>query len=188
MKIKKLTEDAIIPERAHPTDAGVDVFAIEDAEIIAGEDYLFKLGWSCAIPEGWALIVKEKSGRAVKDKLDVGACLIDSSYRGEVHVHLFNNAPQDYNIIEVDSTNKALLPSFQKKSSVKIKKGEKIAQMIMVPIWTGQPEEVEDLDETDRGTGGFGSSGLNSQFGEDWLQKEREHLEKKLDNPPWNPS
>ena len=139
MKIKKLTEDAIIPTRAYSSDAGLDVYSTEDVKISEGEDHLFRLGWSCAIPEGWVLIVKEKSGRAVKDKLDVGACVIDSGYRGEVHVHLFNNA--------------LITP-------VHIKKGEKIAQMILVPCWTGQPEEVETLDDTPRGSGGFGSTGI----------------------------
>lgn len=138
MKIKKLTGDAIIPTRAHSSDAGLDVYSTEDITIMSKSDYLFKLGWACEIPNGWALIVKEKSGRAVKDKLDVGACVIDSGYRGEVHVHLFNNASWH----------------------VKIKKGEKIAQMLLVPCWTGQPEEVETLDDTSRGSGGFGSTGI----------------------------
>jgi len=141
MKIKKLHNDAIIPDRANPGDAGMDVYALEDAVIKAGEDYVFPLGWSCAIPDGWALIMKEKSGRAVKDKLDVGACVIDSGYRGEVHCHLFNNS---------------------RKINVPIKKGEKIAQVILVPIWNGTPEIVDELDETQRGSGAFGSSGLVS--------------------------
>lgn len=77
IKIKKLDPRAVIPTRAHKTDAGLDVYSVEDAVIEANGDYLFGLGWSCAVPEGFALIVKEKSGRAVKDKLHVGACVID---------------------------------------------------------------------------------------------------------------
>ena len=146
MKVKKVHPDAIIPERAHDTDAGMDIFAIEDAIIHPQEDHLFALGWACAIPKGYALIVKEKSGRAVKDKLDVGACVIDSSYRGEVHCHLFNNHP----VTNIDLGY----------GNVHIKKGEKIAQLVMVQVWDGKPEEVEELDETKRGEGAFGSSGL----------------------------
>lgn len=137
-KIKRIHPDAIIPTRAHSTDAGMDVYAIEDAVICPSDDYLFKLGWQCAIHPGSAMIVKEKSGRAVNNKLDVGACVIDAGYRGEVHVHLFNNSSKH----------------------VYIKKGEKIAQIIIVPVWTGSAVEVEELDDTSRGEGGFGSSGL----------------------------
>ena len=71
-------------------------------------------------------------------KLDKGAEVIDSTYRGEIHVHLFNH-----------SDNPVFIP-----------KGEKIAQFILMPIWNGEPEEVQSLVETDRGTGGFGSTGV----------------------------
>lgn len=138
IKIKKLDPRAVIPTRAHKTDAGLDVYSVEDAVIEANGDYLFGLGWSCAVPEGFALIVKEKSGRAVKDKLHVGGCVIDSGYRGEVHVHLFNAGQKD----------------------VIIRRGEKIAQILMIPVWSGIPEVVDSLDETSRGDGGFGSTGL----------------------------
>jgi len=138
MKIKKLNGRAKLPTRAHSTDAGMDVYSMNNVVIAPEGDYLFPLGWACEIPRNWALIVKEKSGRAVKDKLDVGACVIDSGYRGEVHVHLFNNS----------------------KIPVEIKEGEKIAQMLLVPCWCGTPEEVDELDNTPRGSGGFGSTGL----------------------------
>lgn len=138
LRIKRIHPDAIIPTRAHSGDAGMDVYALEDVTILRDSDHLFKLGWQCAIRPGVAMIVKEKSGRAVKDKLDVGACVIDSGYRGEVHVHLFNNGSCDVNI----------------------KKGEKIAQVILVEVWDGDPIEVTELEDTSRGDGGFGSSGL----------------------------
>jgi len=149
MEIKKLKDDVITPDRAHSDDAGMDVYSMEDATIKAGEDYVFPLGWACAIPEGWALIMKEKSGRAVKDKLDVGACVIDSGYRGEVHCHLFNNHPLMF-----------MGGSMSTFGDVHIKKGEKIAQVILVPIWTGTPDIVDELNETERGDGRMGSSGL----------------------------
>ena len=83
-------------------------------------------------------MVFNKSGRATKLKLDKGAEVIDSTYRGEIHVHLFNHSDK---------------PVF-------IPKREKIAQLILMPIWDGNPEEANELSSTSRGSGGFGSTGL----------------------------
>ena len=138
LEFKKLHPDAIVPQRAHDSDAGMDVYTIEDIRIPARGDVLTGLGLACKFPKGHALLVYNKSGRATKLKLDKGAEVIDAGYRGEIHVHLFNHS--DNNVV--------------------IRKGEKIAQMILVPIWSGQPVEVDELDETERGDGGFGSSGV----------------------------
>lgn len=138
LEFKKLHPDAIIPQRAHDSDAGMDVYCIEDIRIPARGDVLTGLGLACKFPKGHALLVFNKSGRSTKLKLDKGAEVIDAGYRGEIHVHLFNHS--DLNIV--------------------IQKGEKIAQLILVPIWAGQPVEVDELDETERGDGGFGSSGV----------------------------
>ena len=83
-------------------------------------------------------MVCNKSGRATKLKLDKGAEVIDSGYRGEIHVHLFNHSDKE----------------------VVIPKGEKIAQLILMKIWTGQAMEVDELEKSRRGEGGFGSSGV----------------------------
>ena len=139
LEFKKLHPDAVVPQRAHGDDAGMDVYTIEDIRIPARGDMITGLGLACKFPKGHALLVYNKSGRATKLKLDKGAEVIDAGYRGEIHVHLFNHS--DMNVV--------------------IRKGEKIAQLILVPIWAGQPVEVEELDETERGDGGFGSSGLN---------------------------
>tara|TARA_B100001939_G_scaffold341126_1_gene350300 strand:+ start:430 stop:852 length:423 start_codon:yes stop_codon:yes gene_type:complete len=138
LEFKKLHPDAIVPQRAHDSDAGMDVYTIEDIRIPARSDVLTGLGLACKFPKGHALLVYNKSGRATKLKLDKGAEVIDAGYRGEIHVHLFNHS--DNNVV--------------------IRKGEKLAQMILVPIWSGQPVEVDELDETERGDGGFGSSGV----------------------------
>tara|TARA_R100001440_G_scaffold74087_1_gene99239 strand:- start:44 stop:466 length:423 start_codon:yes stop_codon:yes gene_type:complete len=138
LEFKKLHPDAIVPQRAHGDDAGMDVYTIEDIRIPARGDMITGLGLACKFPKGHALLVYNKSGRSTKLKLDKGAEVIDAGYRGEIHVHLFNHS--DINVI--------------------IKKGEKIAQLILVPIWAGQPVEVEELDSTERGDGGFGSSGV----------------------------
>jgi len=138
LEFKKLHPDAVIPQRAHGDDAGMDVYCTEDLRIPSRGDIITGLGLACKFPKGYALLVYNKSGRATKLKLDKGAEVIDSGYRGEIHVHLFNHS--DLNVI--------------------ISKGEKIAQLILVPIWAGQPIEVDELDDTERGDGGFGSSGL----------------------------
>tara|TARA_R100000008_G_C3585985_1_gene172328 strand:+ start:3428 stop:3850 length:423 start_codon:yes stop_codon:yes gene_type:complete len=138
LEFKKLHPDAIIPTRAHNSDAGMDVYSVEDIRIPARGDILTGLGLASKFPNGHALLVYNKSGRATKLKLDKGAEVIDAGYRGEIHVHLFNHS--DVNVV--------------------IKKGEKIAQLILVPIWAGQPIEVDELDDTERGDGGFGSSGI----------------------------
>ncbi len=138
MKVKKIHDNAIIPQRGHTTDAGLDVFAIENGCVNPGKDGLVRTGISMAIPDGWVAIVKEKSGRATKNKITIGACVIDSDYRGELLIHLFNNDPDlpfTYGI------------------------GEKIAQLVIFPCWCGVPEEVDELNDTERGDGRMGSTG-----------------------------
>ena len=135
---KKLHEDAAIPQRAHPGDAGMDVYSIEDIKIKPRSDVMTGLGLACEFSSDYVLLVFNKSGRATKLKLDKGAEVIDSSYRGEIHIHMFNHSDE----------------------WVFIPKGEKIAQLILMPIWNGNPEEVDELSNTSRGSGGFGSTGL----------------------------
>ena len=138
LKILLIDENAKMPTRAHDGDAGCDVYSPIDISIEARQDILIPLGWKCSFPKGHVMIIKEKSGVATKLKLDVGACVVDSSYRGIVHVHLFNNSNE----------------------LVTISKGQKIAQFILIECWDGQPEDVKELDEdTSRGEGGFGSTG-----------------------------
>ena len=138
MNVKKLHPNAQLPHRAHDTDAGLDLFTIENGCVHVCQDAIVRTGISIAIPDGWVAIVKEKSGRATKDKITIGACVIDSGYRGELLVHVFNN----------DS-----------KTPFTYSTGEKIAQLVVVPCWTGQPEWVNELEETERGEGRMGSTG-----------------------------
>ena len=138
LKFKRLHPDARIPVRAHEGDAGMDVYTTERVVIGKRSDAKTGLGLACEFPSTHALLVFNKSGRATKMKLDKGAEVIDSGYRGEIHVHLFNHS--DIEVI--------------------IPKGEKIAQLILMPIWSGQPLEVQELDESIRGSGGFGSTGV----------------------------
>jgi len=138
MLVKRLHPNAMLPQRAHDTDAGLDVFALDGAMIKSHSDELLRTGFAMSLPKGWCAIVKEKSGRATKQKLTIGACVIDCDYRGEVLIHLFNNGDKH----------------------VVIGAGEKITQLLIVPVWSGNPFEVDELDETERGEGRMGSTGL----------------------------
>lgn len=136
--------DVKSPVRGHPTDAGIDFFVPEDFEkkrLIPGEDVLIPSGIKVIVPEGYAMIFKEKSGVAVKKKLTVGACVVDSDYRGEVHLHMFNNGTEEQFISP----------------------GDKIVQGVVVPVWLCVPKEISSTKyneyETERGEGGFGSTG-----------------------------
>jgi len=139
VKVKKLQEDAVIPEFAHSGDAGMDLFSVEAVFLEPGQRQAIKTGIAFDIPQGYVGLVWDKSGRAVKEGLTVLAGVIDSSYRGEVQVVLLNTSDK----------------------SVEVEKGQKIAQMLIQAVEAPEVEEVEELDDTSRGEGGFGSTGLN---------------------------
>jgi len=137
--------DVKSPLRAHATDAGIDFFIPNDSEsynIKPGESVLIPSGIKVHFDHGWALVANNKSGIASKKQLLVGAQVIDSSYQGEVHINLHNVG----------------------NNEVVISPGDKIVQFIMYNIGLPTPEEVslEDLynDISDRGEGGFGSTGV----------------------------
>lgn len=138
------TKEVKSPVRAHPTDAGIDFFVPDDfgiKTVHSGEDILIDSGIKVIVPEGYALIFKEKSGVATKKKFTLGAAVVDSDYRGTVHFHLFNSGSK---------------PQY-------VSAGDKIVQGVVVPVSLCETEEVSneeyDMNETDRGEGGFGSSG-----------------------------
>lgn len=139
------TKEVKNPVRANRTDAGIDFFIPEDFEttiLKPNEDILIDSGIKVVVPEGYALIFKEKSGVATKRKLTIGAAVIDSDYRGVVHFHLFNNG---------------LEPQL-------LSAGDKITQGLIVPISLCETQEISEeeyskYENTARGTGGFGSTG-----------------------------
>jgi len=137
--IEKIELDAKLPNLAYVGDAGIDLFSVEDIEIPAMENRAVRTGIKIAIPEGYAGFVWDKSGLALNKQLKTMAGVIDSGYRGEVKVVLFNLGKENY----------------------KVEKGSKIAQLVIMPIINYELEEVKKLDETERGSKGFGSSGLN---------------------------
>lgn len=135
---ERLIDSAIIPQRANENDSGMDFFSPVDFEIAPKSDFLLPLGLKVKLPVGMDLVFENKSGRATKNKLIRGACVVDEGYRGEIHAHFFNLG----------------------RKKVFIKAGEKIIQGIIRKVEF--PEIVEGIitDVTSRGKGGFGSTGL----------------------------
>ena len=139
MKIKKLDEKAVIPKRGSASAAGYDIYSIEDTILKAGETALIRTGLAMEIPENYFGGVFARSGLAVKEGIRPANCVavIDADYRGELKVPLHNDSKEDRNITE----------------------GERIAQLVILPFLPVEFEETDTLSETDRGEGGFGSTG-----------------------------
>ena len=137
VKVKKLNADAIVPKYAHEGDAGLDFFCVEDVELKPGEKHLFKTGISMELPPGFVSLVWDKSGLGVVKGLKVLGGVLDAHYRGEYKIGLLNTS----------------------KETVHFKKGDKIAQVLIQPVVSAEIEEVDELSDTKRGEGGFGSTG-----------------------------
>ena len=135
MKIM-LDEGAKMPTRAHPWDAGLDLYSMEDGFICCCNSRTFDTGVHVEIPEGCVGLVKSKSGLMCNHSI-VTDGTIDSHYTGPIKVCLFNNG----------------------SSSYEVKAGDKIAQLVIVPCLLPELELVDSLEETDRGDNGFGSTG-----------------------------
>lgn len=137
MTIKiKLDDGAKMPTRAHETDAGLDLYARNKIYIFPHSSCVFDTGVHIAIPEGYVGFLKSKSGLNVKYGL-TSEGVIDAGYTGSICVKLYNNSGDPYMVYE----------------------GDKISQLVILPIITPDLELVESLDDTDRGENGFGSSG-----------------------------
>ena len=135
MKIK-LDPGAYMPERAHNADAGYDLRSPITDRLYAGQAIVIDTGVHVAIPEGYAGFLKSKSGLNVRHDI-VGEGVIDSGYTGSIRVKLYNHGAESY----------------------MIEKGDKISQLVLLPIYTPDLEQVAALEETERGSGGFGSTG-----------------------------
>ena len=133
----KLTEGAKAPTRAHATDAGLDLYAMHSGIVHAGRTATFNTGVSVELPAGTAGVLLPRSGLMTKkDILTFG--VIDESYRGEILVHMFNEGPDDYFV----------------------QAGDKISQMLIVPVRYEAVEVSETLSDGERGEAGFGSTGV----------------------------
>lgn len=134
---KKLTEDAVIPTRGSEQAAGLDLTSVEDKIIYGGTREIIATGLSCALPISTYLRIAPRSGLAAKHGIDVLAGVVDSDYRGEIKVILQNLDTEPFHV----------------------KKGDRIAQGIIEIFVHAEIEDVDDLMDTDRGDGGFGSTG-----------------------------
>ncbi len=142
LKIKKLCEKAIIPQRATTGSAGLDLSACIDEDIVisAGEIKLIPTGLSGAPDtENVALMIYPRSGLASKNGISLANCVgvVDSDYRGEIKVALINHSSESFTVTD----------------------GMRIAQLVVTPIVLPEIIETDSLDETDRSSGGFGSTG-----------------------------
>ena len=146
MKISKI-RNVKTPTRGTPGSAGIDFFVPDDyphklCEIKPLERFFIPSGIKANVPEGFALIAMNKSGVALKKGLTVGACVVDSDYQGEIHLHLINTSDKP----------------------VRIQPGDKLTQFLLIPV-EHCPVTVVDVDDlyedvTTRGAGGFGSTGV----------------------------
>ena len=155
---KKLHEDAKIPHKAHPGDAGMDICAIEDVTLNVFEPKIVKTGLAVDIPDGFEIQVRPRSGLAAKGVTVWNSPgTIDSGYKGEIGVILVFTAPPEDNNTEPDDPVDHGITIFHKFN---IKKGDRIAQLVLAPVIECVTCEVSDVGDSDRGTGGFGSTGV----------------------------
>ena len=168
LKVKRLDKGMPMPVYAKSGDAGFDLRATEDVTIRPGETVMVGTGLAFEIPEGYNGEVRARSGMASKRMLapinEPGT--VDAGYRGEVLVPLHNFAPSSVERFDgpytlPNSSETYLIRAVPNYTAVQhVKRGERIAQMVIAPVETCEFVEVDELSETDRGTGGFGSTGL----------------------------
>lgn len=140
VKIKKLRDEAVIPSYAHDGDSCVDLYSIDEAVLNPFSRKLISTGLSMAIPKGYEGLIRPRSGNALKRGVTVlnTPGTIDSNYRGEIGVILYNSTPDQ----------------------IYIHVGDRIAQMAFKEVSKVEFDIRNELDETDRGDGGFGSTGM----------------------------
>ncbi|MQL82754.1 hypothetical protein Taro_015254 [Colocasia esculenta] len=138
LRVKRLSENAVLPSRGSLLSAGYDLSSAIETTVPARAKALVPTDLSISIPPGTYARIAPRSGLAWKHSIDVGAGVIDADYRGPVGVVLFNHSDVDF----------------------EVRPGDRIAQLIIERIMTPEVAEVEDLDATARGAGGFGSTGV----------------------------
>jgi dUTP pyrophosphatase len=140
LRVRRLDEQALLPSRAYPGDAGLDLYAVEEAVLAPGERASIGTGVAVEIPDGQAGLVLPRSGLAARHGITLvnAPGLIDSGYRGEIRVLLLNTDSEE---------------------AFTVARGERIAQLVLVRVQTPDVVEVDELALSERGAGGFGSSG-----------------------------
>ena len=140
LKIQKVNEDAILPSYAKIGDAGLDLFSTDNVILAPGERALIHTGIKIELPENTEAQIRPRSGLALKHGISLvnSPGTIDQGYRGEIGVIVINHGREPFEVL----------------------KNMKIAQMVIKPVWTVQIEEVNSLTTSERGEGGFGSTGF----------------------------
>lgn len=136
LKVKKLLPHARLPSKAYSGDLGFDLYAAEDCQVPAAGQIAVSTGIAVDMPEGWGGMLKDRSSMALK-RIYLSAGVIDNGYRGEIKAVLRNESSEPYII----------------------KAGDKVAQMVPLPVTDWDVQAVSELEETHRNSGGFGSSG-----------------------------
>ena len=142
LRVRRLDGRVELPAYAYAGDAGLDLRSAEDVTLEPGERRLVSTGLAVAIPDGYAGFVMPRSGLALREGLSMANTpgLIDAHYRGELKICAINLDPS---------------------RPIRIERGERVAQLVIIKVPRVELVEVASLDETDRGTGGFGSSGVD---------------------------
>lgn len=140
IRVKKLHPAAIIPRYQTPGAACFDLHALEGAYVCALENWTFRTGLAFEVPPGHVMLVFSRSGHGFKHGIRLANCVgvVDSDYRGEVFVKLTND---------------------EDRGNYEVQKGERIAQAMVIPVHQWQLVEADELSDTQRGTGGLGSTG-----------------------------
>jgi len=143
VRFKRMHPQAILPAYAHPGDAGMDLCACEERVLAPGRTALVRTGLVMELPDGFEAQVRPRSGLALRHGLTLlnTPGTIDAGYRGEIGVILINHGAEPFQVAP----------------------GMRIAQMVIAPVLRAHIEEAETLNETPRGTGGFGSTGTHTQ-------------------------
>ena len=140
LKIKRLSPDAVIPQYAHPDDSGLDLCSVEDLVLEPGDWATIRIGFAIELPPGTEAQVRPRSGLAARNAITIlnTPGTIDEGYRGEVCIIAINLGKEPF----------------------EVKKGMRIAQMVICPVIRVQIEEIDILSDTARNVGGFGSTGV----------------------------
>lgn len=138
VKVKKLKENAIVPKYAREGDAAMDLYSCEDYVVPPKKRQLVSTGISMELPEGYWSNIRGRSGLALKKGISILGGVIEHGYRGEYGVIVYNTGEEDF----------------------VISAGDRVAQLVIAPVATAVVEVVEELSETTRGDGAFGSTGL----------------------------
>lgn len=158
--IKKVHPDAVIPTYATEGSAGFDLTAVEECAINEGEITLIPTGLCFEIPLGYELQIRPRSGKSLNSHFRIANSpgTIDSDYRGEVMIIAEHNGPIEHELCMNQGTSMLDLAKYS--DGIFIAKGERIAQAVLAPVTQAHFEVIEELSETERGEGGFGSTGV----------------------------